>query len=225
MKKSLTLLLLSIVLYSCTSHKSSFYRSRYASYGWSNNKVRAKFGDKEESNFQKRVVIYNADLTLVVKNTDSVNAFLTRLANKYEGYVVSLGNETSVIRVKSNFLSDAINDVTTTEKVKRKTISGDDVTEEFEDYNIRLENATKARQRYLELLTKAENVEATLKVEKELERLNTEISLLEGKIKRMQHLSDFSTITVSLEKKIKPGILGYIGIGLYKGIKWLIIRN
>ena len=62
--------------------------------------------------------------------------------------------------------------------MKYKSITGKDVTDEHYDLNIRLENAQLARDRYLELLNRAQTVDETLKVEKELERLNTELDLL-----------------------------------------------
>jgi hypothetical protein len=77
----------------------------------------------------------------------------------------------------------------------------------------------------LELLAKAENVEAALKVEKELERLNSTIDLLKGKMNRINHLAEFSTITINLKEKKKPGIIGYVGIGIYRSVKWLFVRN
>jgi hypothetical protein len=105
-----------------------------------------------------------------------------------------------------------------------KNVYGKDVTDEYFDNEIRLDNANKARQRYLELLQKAENVATTLLIEKELERLNVEIDSLKGKLERMNHLTDFSTIEIYLEQKEKLGILGYVFIGLYKGIEWLFVR-
>jgi hypothetical protein len=83
----------------------------------------------------------------------------------------------------------------------------------------------KARERYLELLEKAENVQAALMVEKELERLNGEIDMLKGKINRLEHITEYSSITVYIKEKVKPGIIGYVFVGLYKGDKWLFVRN
>jgi hypothetical protein len=99
------------------------------------------------------------------------------------------------------------------------------VTDQYADFSIRLENAEKARMRYLELLEKAENVQSALLVEKELERLNETIELLKGQMNRIDHLAAYSTITVYLTEKKKPGVLGYIGIGLYKSVKGLFVRN
>lgn len=221
--KTLFLPLLALLaLAGCKAHeRSPAYVSSYASDRFlDDDKKKSKTAQPEE-----RIMIYNASLTLQVRNSDSTNSRLSRIAAKYEGYVLSMGTSQSVIRVKAAFLGQAMNEICTGGQLSKKNIYGEDVTNEYMDSKIRLENSLKARQRYLELLAKAENVEAALKVEKELERLNNEIDVLEGRLKRLQHLSEYSTITVSMEKKAKPGILGYVFVGLYKGVKWLFIRN
>jgi len=170
-------------------------------------------------------IIYNAQLQLIVKNPDTINIHLVRIAKKHKGYAQTVGSRYSVIRVATDSLSRAISDIASLGKLESKNISGEDVTDQFQDFQIRLDNAEKARTRYLELLQKAQNVEETLKVEKELERLNVEIDLLKGKINRLSHLTEYSTISVRLKEKVKPGILGYIFIGVYKSVRWLFVRN
>jgi cell division protein ZapA (FtsZ GTPase activity inhibitor) len=224
MKKILFVILATVVLASCTTSRQMNSTS-YSPGFEAKNQPESLYTSPGETFEQERIVLYNAFITLVVKIPDSTNTRLTRIASKYDGYVQTLGNKTSVIRVKSDKLNSAIADISEAGKVKSKTISGDDVTDQYTDFQIRLENAYNARKRYLELLGKAENVEAALKVEKELERLNGEIDSLEGKLKQLKHLSDYSTITIYMEEKVKPGILGYLGIGLYKSVKWLIVRN
>ena len=76
----------------------------------------------------------------------------------------------------------------------------------------------KSRERYLELLAKAESVEAVLKVEKELEQ-NTEIDLLKSRVERFDHLVIYPTIEVNIKERCKKGILGYIGLGVFKAVK------
>lgn len=173
----------------------------------------------------ERKVLFSAFLSLTVENPDTANAQILRIAKKFNGYANESGTYRTVIRIRSNKLDQAIGEISQLGKVKDKNITGQDVTEEFRDYQIRLENAEKARNRYLELLAKAENVEAALKVERELERLNETIDLLKGKINRINHLEEFSTIHINLQEKKKPGILGYIGLGLYHSVKWLFVRN
>ena len=76
-----------------------------------------------------------------------------------------------------------------------------DVTAEFRDIEIRLQNARAVRARLEELLAKAQNVEDALKVERELERISGEIESMSGKLKLFRELISFSTITVTFSTK------------------------
>lgn len=173
-----------------------------------------------------RLIIYDADLRLIHEqpNPDSLKSFFMQLAQKYEGYVLRLNNSSVKLRVPTKDMQAAIQDMTAIGKVKDKSISTRDITAKFYDYSIRLENAQKTRARYLKLLDKAKTVEEILKVEKELERLNATIDLLKGQLNQYSHLVTYSTITVHLNPKEKPGVLSYPLIGLYKGVRWLFIR-
>jgi len=122
-------------------------------------------------------------------------------------------------------LDQAIKEIAKLGKVTSKNVSSNDITDSYRDSEIRLENALKSRNRYLELLAKAENVEATLKVERELERLNTEIDILKGRLKNYDNQITYSQIDVYLFQKVKPGIVGYVFVGLYESIKWLFVRG
>jgi len=185
----------------------------------------AFFAAEEAPQQTGRKILYSAYLTLVVENPDTANLRIEQIAERYEGYASEIGTYQSVIRVKSGQLEAAIADISTLGRLDRKNLRGDDVTEEYFDYQVRLENAQKARGRYLELLDQAQTVDEILKVEKELERLNETIDLLKGKMNRIDHLSAFATITINLQERKKPGVLGYIGLGLYHSVKWLFVRG
>lgn len=174
---------------------------------------------------ESKKIIFSSSLTLSVKNVDSTSAAITTITNKYQGYVKEISTSSATIRIRTAALDSAMINLESLGRVDQKHFSGKDVTEDYSDYEIRLDNATKARDRYLELLAKAENVEAALLVEKELERLNGEIELMKGKMNRIDHLTAYSTITIYFHEKKKPGVIGYIGIGLWKSVKWLFVRN
>ena len=179
-----------MALLACGSNSGVVQSPRYRAGGGGGNANDA-FAQQEG-----RVVIFNANLTMKVENADTFNLRLTDIARRYEGYVVKLGSESSTFRVKAQHLNDALTALKGQGKVISKTVSGNDVTEIYHDHEIRLENLEKSRQRYLELLARAENVEAALRVEKELERVNGEMDSLKGKLQSMKHLADFSTITI-----------------------------
>ncbi len=73
----------------------------------------------------------------------------------------------------------------------------EDVTEEFVDLGIRLDNAIKSRDRLLEVLAKATKVEDVLAVEKELRRLTEEIERMEGRRKFLADRVAMATIEAS----------------------------
>ena len=195
---------------SCGSQKSASHA--YSNSGW-------------KSDISDQYIIYTSTINLTVNQPDSANVQLAKIASKYRGYLNESGTSQTILRVDSQSLDSALVDIEALGEVAYKNVQGRDVGEEYADYAIRLDNAEKARSRYLELLARAETVEAALLVEKELERLNGTIELMKGKMTRIDHLVDYSTITVSLKEKKKPGVIGYVAVGCYKGIKWLFVRN
>jgi hypothetical protein len=219
--KSIIFFLFAIVLLGSCAHERS------AAYAYDSGGGRlASNSDKffEESKTDKKV-IYNSTVYLTVKEPDTASVKINEIAKTYKGYVQQSGTSYCVIRVEQKLMEKAIIDISALGTVTEKQISGEDVTSQYLDYGIRLENAEKSRMRYLELLAKAENVQAALLVEKELERLNETIEMLKGQMNQIDHLSQYSTITIYLKEKKKPGIIGYIGVGLYKAVKWLFVRN
>ena len=181
--------------------------------------------DTAEAQGKSRILIYNAYYRIECADTEKTSKSIESLARDFGGYIVSAGTDEVKIRVLSDKFETALAEVEKTGDVESKKIYTEDVTDAYRDTEIRLDNKLKARERYLELLKKAENVNAAVNVERELERLNTEIEEMKGRLKSLSHLSKYSTITVSIEEKVKPGPLGYIFIGAWKVIKWMFVRN
>ena len=206
-----------IAMTSCASQKS-------AAYAYDNGNGRS-FQNSQADVVTEKKIIYSSTIDLTVKIPDTAAVQISGIATKYKGYVQQTGTTMCVIRVEAKHLKSAMDEIALLGKVTNKTSYGEDVSDQYADYAIRLENAEKARMRYLELLARAENVQAALLVEKELERLNETIELMKGQMNRIDHLSTYSTITVYLKEKKKPGVIGYIGIGVYKAVKWLFVRN
>jgi hypothetical protein len=168
------------------------------------------------------MIVSTAYVTLEVDDVEQAAEAVVDTAKKHAGYAVSSGRRT-VIRVEAGSLAAALQELASVGKVTSRDIQEQDVTKQYSDTSLRLENAKAARARYLELLARAENVEAALKVEKELERLNGEITLLESALGNLAHLVQYATINVTLTKKVKPGPLGWIFYGLYKAVEWLFV--
>ena len=174
---------------------------------------------------EKRKILYSANMTLVSPLPDSINPQLERIAEKYDGYVGYLSTRQTTIRIKSEEFDNVIGEIEKLGKITRKDIIGNDVTEQYWDAQIRLDNALATRKRYIELLQMAKNVEEAILVERELTRISQDIDLLKGQINKIDNLEEFATITISIKEKKKLGLLGYVGVGLYKTVKWFFVRN
>ncbi|SFU75948.1 KIF-1 binding protein C terminal [Pustulibacterium marinum] len=219
MKKQIGILALCFMaLVSCTATQQSAYSE-------TGSRSTINYGLDDTSQEMERKILYSAYISLAVEIPDSTQSAIKAIAKTYKGYVQKSSSNQMVIHVKSEELDAALTAIESLGKLKSKNVSGNDVTTSYFDYKIRLENAEKSRERYLQLLDKATNVSEMVLIEKELERLNETIELLKGNINRIDHFEEFSSITIYFTERKKPGILGYVGIGLYKPIKWLFVRN
>jgi len=81
-----------------------------------------------------------------------------------------------------------------------KRVSARDVTEEFIDLDARLKAKKTLEKRYLELLSKANNVKEMLEIERELSNIREEIEAKEGRIKYLQNHVSLSTLSVEFYK-------------------------
>ena len=224
--KALIPLIIIVLFTSCTSKKKyaeAIERARAHNQALEQTKAiseaSGEFIDDE------RKIIYDAKLTLQTEEPFQTGKDLMPMATKFGGYVMRSDNNEVVLRIESSYLTEALDSLANFGKIISQEISTEDVTDSYLDYEIRLGNAINTRDRYLELIKLAESVEDVIRIEKELERLNGQIDLIKGKLNQLKHLTTFATITVSLKEKIKPGPIGYLGVGIGKAIKWLFVRN
>jgi hypothetical protein len=145
------LLIYTLLLFLFVSCASSKTRSKPV-YSPIRNQNNVVLSDESGLESQKRIVIYNADVEITVSVPDSATARLTEITNSYGGYIQSLSNKKAIIRVKSELLNNTIADISKIGKVTRKLVSGNDVTEQYLDLQIRLDNAYNARKKYTELV-------------------------------------------------------------------------
>ena len=84
-------------------------------------------------------------------------------------------------------------------KVTDDSVAGQDVTEEFVDLESRERNLLAAESSLLELFDRAQSVDDTLYIQRELTALRGEIELVQGRIKYLEQRSAFSQITLSIQ--------------------------
>lgn len=99
-----------------------------------------------------------------------------------------------------------------------RSVSSQDVTEQYIDTEARLKNAIALRDRLKALLGQAKDVKDILEIEKELTRVQADIDSMDGRLKKLKGQVDFAQIDLTLQRKKIYGPLGYV---IY-GIGWLI---
>ena len=217
--KTTVVIFIMMTLFSCASKGApASYESDYTSYGSGEFSQGKRDGESET-----RLIAYTVYLTLSVKNAETAKTALVEQIKNNDGFIVKESEEYITSRIPAEKMDEYVKYARTLGRIENESKTGTDITDQYRDNVIRLDNLKNVRTRYLTLLEKAVSVSDILSIEKELERVNTEIELLEGKIKWAEQSAAFSSVTVRFKERKKPGPIGWIFYGTYYAIKWLFI--
>lgn len=120
----------------------------------------------------------------VVRTEDAMAAFLAQVKS-WRGYLHSQTGTAVTVRLPAARFEDGFAWLRASGRVLEESRQAEDVTEEYVDLGIRIDNAKKARERLLEVLKKTEKVEDLMRVEVELRRLTEELETMEGRQKAL----------------------------------------
>lgn len=93
----------------------------------------------------------------------------------------------------------------------------------FVNIQERLKNLKLFRDKMKTLLNQTSKIEDVLRIEREVNRVQTEIDMIESQMKNMQSSVDMSPIEVSLKEKTIYGPLGYVGHGIWWIVKKMFV--
>lgn len=151
-------------------------------------------------------IIKTANLNLEVKDYNIYYSAFREKVRSLGGYVAQEEQtqsdykieNTLIIKIPVDQFDNAVvlltNDV---EKINERKISSQDVTTEFIDTKSRIESKKQVRQRYMDLLKQAKNMEEILSVQSEINGIQEEIESATGRIEYLGHSSAFSTINLT----------------------------
>ena len=159
-----------------------------------------------------RMIVKNADMRLLVEDTNVAIDRTTQIIGDAGGYIVSsrvwyqdyhehklkfasvtLGVPVDDFeRVLSRLRGLAI-------EVRDETASGDDVTDQYVDLQSQLSTLEATRERVKSFLDDAKTVDEALRINQELSNLDTQIEQIKGRMNYLNDRSAFSTITINFE--------------------------
>ena len=165
-----------------------------------------------------RKIIKNAELTLEVASPTDAQRAIASITESHNGFVVTSETKQTenadpakrnlevklIARVPANQFDAA---VTAIEKlatnVIHRTISGNDVTEEFIDLEARIRTQKALELQFMQILKQAGKIADALEVQRQIADVRTEIEKLEGRKRFLENRASLSTITV----EIKPPVV------------------
>ncbi len=169
-----------------------------------------------ETSLTERIVIRNANLSLVVSDPSGTSDQIAAMAEEMGGYVVNMnvyqttfesgveGERASItIRVPVERLDEAIETIEEGAiEVRNETVSGEDVTEEYTDLQSRLRHLDAVEQQLLGFLEEARDTEDALSVFEQLEQKQSEIEVIKGRIQYLTDSARLSMISVDLQPDV-----------------------
>ena len=182
----------------------------------------ARYDDAQEG---ERLVIKDADLSIVVSDPSSSLDEIAKLADDMGGFVVTANlfhTETSdgvrvpegriTIRVPAERLNEALAEIKAQSDRDpiSESISSQDVTREYVDLQSRLRNLEAAEEKLIQIMEEARKTEDVLAVYNELVRVQEEIELIKGQMKYLEQSAALSSISTHLlaDEAVQPLTIG-----------------
>ena len=162
-----------------------------------------------------RMIIKNAEIKLLVENSDIAIDRTTQIISDVGGYIISsrvwyeewgnnlLKYSTITIGIPSDQFELVLRRLRDTAiRVLDENATGEDVTDEFVDLKSQVENLEATRDRIKGFLDSATSVEEALLVNEELSKIEGQIAEIQGRINYLSDRSAYSTITITIEPNL-----------------------
>lgn len=172
----------------------------------------------------QRLVIQNADLSIVVSDVEMRMNAISKMAVDMGGFVVSsnlyqgytsdytpVPEASLTIRVPAEKLDEALELIKKDAvEVQNETRSGSDVTAEYVDLKSRLKTYEAAEKELTKLMENAQDTDEVVNIFNQLMYYREQIELVKGQIKYYEEAAALSAISIRLvaEEKIKPVTIG-----------------
>ena len=154
----------------------------------------------------QRKVISSANLSMEVEVVQDAIVQVRTIAESMGGFVQQLSSSggperqraNMTIRVPQAQFFDALERIEALGTVQSRDLGSEDVSERFIDLEARLKSALREEQSLLSLLERAGKVSDVLAIERELDRVRSEIERVQGQLNFLERRVDLATISMSL---------------------------
>ncbi len=176
-----------------------------------------------------RKFIRHARLRLDLPDDQSIAATFPKgreLAGRYDGYIQSESARGMTIKVPNPMFERALNDIETWGEVGDRDIRVSDVSARHLDLSLRIDNARRMQTRLQTMLGEARNIDETLRLESELQRVTLNLEKMQAERAILNKDIAYSTIHLSLTLKEPETRSGPVLLLLeysYKVVRWFFV--
>ena len=172
----------------------------------------------------ERKIIRNASLDLEVNDVLSAYDSLLNWAAQRGGYEIRRNQQKSngfitidaQIKISPDHLDAFLLYAAELGEVINTQISTEDITDSYYDAETRLRSMEASLERYYDYLEQAGNIEESLSVQQEINRLTVEIESMKGRLKLWDSLMAESVVTIRLRQTSDP-------VKIKKEINWSML--
>lgn len=216
MKKIFFIISCCLILISCNSAKENSFSKNIVSESTSeefaeDNDAVIQESPKKDIHTEIKI-IKTGRLGIKVTNIEKTKQHIDTLISKYNAYYSNesfeVGNNYKTIdltiRIPNKNFEALISRIEKENKIiEYKEIQSNDITKEYIDLNIRLENKHNYLNRYRDLLKQAKSVKEILEIEEQIRVLEEEIESTEGGIRFLDNQVDYSTLNLQINKEFE----------------------
>ncbi|EPF47828.1 hypothetical protein HMPREF1222_00088 [Treponema vincentii F0403] len=160
----------------------------------------------------ERQLIKEGSINFETSDITETRQHIETLVQKYKAYISQEDERTTASRIYQDitvripkthfdsFLSELSGDI---KKFDNKSVTVQDVTEEFVDITARLSVKKETEQGYLRLLNQAKTIKDILDIQNELQDIRSDIESIEGRLRYLKNSVNFSTLHISMYQQIE----------------------
>lgn len=158
----------------------------------------------------QRKAIMDGSISLKVKDTPAVIGDIARLAEEYQGYVVSsyisksgdYFNGQIIIKVPQDKMVEVSDRVIAMGELSDRRSTSQDVTQEFYDSEARLKVLLEKEARLTSFMASAQSIEDLISIENELAANREQIEVLQGRLNYLTNATSYSQLTINLSQSV-----------------------
>lgn len=171
-----------------------------------------------------RMIIKNANMTIVVEDPKAALNQVATLAESQGGFIVSSNvsehqtyegktyySADIYVRVPADKFDSTLNDIQSIAySIDYQSVTGQDVTSEYVDLESELRSLELAEEQLTKIMDEAWDTQDVLNVFRELQNLQSQIEVIKGRMKYLKESSSYSSISVNFKAKttVEPITIG-----------------